>query len=185
MKRFFFSSAVIFFALSLSACKSSGQTTGSQNVVAQSFKTFSVQTPDDWRRVNKENFANTIPEETVVLFLKPVDSTGFISNANVVKESLNADVSSLEYAKANMLLGSRAITDYRAVSSAELDVNGAKTVFHVFQARSSTAEPLLHYEQTYFAQDRLGYTLTCVTREEDAVTQAQCEQMVKSFRFVP
>ncbi len=184
MKYFFFASTVILLAVTLSACRSSGPTQGSQNLTLQTFKSFSVQVPEDWRRVNKENFANTIPEETVVLFLKPVDSTGFISNANVVKESLNADVSSLEYAKANILLGSRAITDYRQVSNAEADVGAVKSVFHVFQARSSAAEPLLHYEQTYFAQDRIGYTVTCVAREDDAATQVQCESVVKSFRFV-
>lgn len=171
--------------LLLSACSGNGEEAGdSAEMIRQSFKTFSIAVPGDFRRINQGNFANTIPEDTVVIYLKDAGATDFIQNANVVKESLNTNASSLEYAKANILLGSKAVTDYRRVSSEEVEAHGVKTVFHVFRARNSTTEPLLQYSQTYFSRDRVGYTVTCVSQDDNPIQQASCEQIVKSFRFL-
>ena len=168
----------------LTACGSASSTPQSTAQQLYAFKTFSLAVPDDWRKISKEDFSNTIPEETAAIFLKKIDGSDFIQNANVVKESLNTDATGLEYAKANLLLGSKAITDYRPSSSQEIDVGGIKTVLHLFQARSASAEPLLNYSQTYFAQDRLGYTVTCISKPDDAVQLQICDSIVKSFRFV-
>jgi hypothetical protein len=182
-KRFSLLVSVFVMVLFLSSC-SGGDGDESAETTRQGFKTFSIAIPNDWRRINKENFANTIPEDTVVIYLKQVEGSDFIQNANVVKESLNTNASSLEYAKANLLLGSKAITDYRRISAEEAEVHGVKTVFHVFRARNSTTEPLLQYAQTYFARDRIGYSITCVSKDDDAVQQSSCEQIVKSFKFL-
>lgn len=185
MKNLVLRAVLIVSLVLLSACSGNGEEGGdSAETIRQSFKTFSIAVPGDFRRINQENFANTIPADTVVIYLKEGDVSDFIQNANVVKESLNTNASSLEYAKANLLLGSKAVTDYRRVSSEEAEVHGVKTVFHVFRARNSTTEPLLQYSQTYFARDRVGYTVTCVSKDDDPIQQSSCEQIVKSFRFL-
>jgi|CXWL01.1.fsa_nt_gi hypothetical protein len=166
--------------LLVSAC---GGSADPLQYLQQSFQTFSVDVPATWQKVPQENFANTVPEETVGLFLNKVAGDDFIQNVNIVKESLNTDATSLEYAKANMLLGSKAIVDYRPISSLETDVNGLKTVYHLFRARNASTDPLRYYAQTYFANNRLGYTVTCIAKDEDQIQQQTCETVVKSFRF--
>lgn len=185
MKNLVLRSVLIVSIVLLTACSGNGEEAGDNaETVRQSFKTFSIAVPGDFRRINQESFSNTIPEDTVVIYLKEADGLDFIQNANVVKESLNTNASSLEYAKANILLGSKAVADYRRVSSEEAEIHGMKTVFHVFRARNSTTERLLQYAQTYFSRDRVGYTVTCVSKDDDPIQQASCEQIVKSFRFL-
>jgi hypothetical protein len=171
---------VTFSILSLASCSGAEETIG---LLRQNLGTFSVDVPETWRRVNQENYGNTIPPETAVLYLNKIEGDDFIQNLNVVKESLNTDANSLEYAKANMLLGSKAIIDYRPVSREELMIGGISSVYHIFRARNLSTDPLRYYAQAYFVQDRIGYTVTCIAKDEDLVQQQTCEQVVKSFQF--
>ena len=164
----------------LTSCSGGEETIG---FLRQNLGAFSIDIPETWRKVNQENYGNTIPPETVVLYLNKIEGDDFIQNVNIVKESLNTDANGLEYAKANMLLGSKAIIDYRAVSREEGAINGMQTVLHVFRARNLSTDPLRYYTQAYFVQDRVGYTATCIAKDEDLAQQQLCEQIVKSFRF--
>lgn len=167
----------------LSACSDEGGAADAVGFLQQNFKEFSINIPENWRRINPDNFANTIPEGTMAIFLSPTTTADFIQNTNIVQESLNTDATSLEYAKANMLLGSKAIVDYRPVSGEEVEINNVKTVFHVFRARNVSTDPLRYYTQSYFVQDRVGYTVTCIAQDEEVAQQQSCETMVKSFGF--
>lgn len=171
----------VSFVLLLSACSSEGEMT-SVDMLQQSFQNFSINVPGNWRRINPDNFANTIPTGTSAIFIAPAQAD-FYQNANIVEESLNTDASSLEYAKANMILGSKAIIDYRPVSTEEIEANGVKTVYHVFRARNVSTDPLRFYAQSYFARDRVGYTLTCIAQDENIEQQQDCERILKSFQF--
>ena len=174
----------IFFLLLLTGC--SGNNTGTDvqaEMTRQTFKNFTLDVPGDWRKVSEENYANTLPQETVALFLKKVEGQDFIQNVNVIKESINTDASSLEYAKANMLLGSKALLEYRVLSQEELTIHAVPTVLHLFRARNSATDPLRYFAQSYFARDNLGYTVTCIAQEENIAEQTTCESIVKSFQF--
>ncbi|MDP2690834.1 MAG: hypothetical protein Q8O95_00290 [bacterium] len=180
MKRSLLFPLVFLLGANLTACSGGGS--GSEaDLVRQQYQSFSVDIPSDWNKILQQDFANTIPPETVAIFLKRIQGDDFIQNVNVIKESLNTDATSLEYAKANILLGSKALVDYRAISSEEVNVNGVRTVLHLFHARNTTTDPLRNYSQTYFAKDKIGYTLTCVAKEEDQVQQLTCQNIVRSF----
>jgi hypothetical protein len=169
--------------LILSGCFGGGSEVEQAGLIQQSFQNFTVSVPSDWRKIFSDAFANTLPEETVSLFLKKVDGDDFIQNTNVVKESINTDATSLEYAKANVLLGSKALVDYRSITTEEVQLGEVQTVVHVFRARNATTEPLRHYTQGYFSRDRLGFTITCVAKDDDQIQQQNCDVIVKSFRF--
>lgn len=183
MKRF--TSVVLVFLIStqLIGCGGDDGAEGTAASTRQVFKNFSIGIPGDWKKVPSDDFANTIPEGTVSLFFKKTDGDDFIQNMNVFKESINTDATSLEYAKANLLLGSKALLDYRPVSTEEALINDVSTVMHVFRARNATTDPLRHYSQTYFAQDKIGYTVTCISKEDDLIQQQLCDSIVKSFLF--
>lgn len=174
--------ASIAISLSLTACGSE-DTEQSGELLRQSFQNFSIDIPSNWRKVATDSLANTVPEGTVALFLNRTEGSDFIQNTNVVKESLNSDATSLEYAKANQLLGSKAIVDYREISAEETVINGTATSLHLFRARNAPADPLRHYTQAYFSRDRVGYTATCISQEENAVQQQDCINIIQSFRF--
>lgn len=177
MKRFLLATLTV---LVLTSCSGGEQATP---LLRQNLGAFSLDIPETWRRVNQENYGNTIPPETVVLYLNKIEGDDFIQNINVVKESLNTDANSLEYAKANMLLGSKAIIDYRPVSREEVTINSLPSVYHIFRARNLSTDPLRYYAQSYFVQDRVGYTITCIAKDEDLLQQQTCEQVVKSFQL--
>jgi len=179
MKRLFVYISVMFLIFQLSACSGDSEIA----FVNQDYKTFSLAVPSDWRKITQENFANTIPEETVAVFLKKIEGDDFIQNANVIKESINTDASSLEYAKANIVLASKAIVDYRAISSEESEIGGISTVLHSFRARNSAIDPIRLYVQSYFVQDRVGYTVTCISKEDDMLQQNTCNDIIRSFLF--
>lgn len=182
MKKFSFLVATL---LLLTACSTGSSSSSTETpVTRQSFKSFTIDIPDTFRKVNKEDFANTIPDQTVALFVERNPVGDFIQNVNVVKESLNTDASSLEYAKANVLLGTKTIAQYRLLSQEEVTINGIKTVLHLFQARNTPSEPYRQYYQAYFAQDRVGYTATCIAKDDDTVSQGKCTTMLKSFRML-
>jgi len=182
MKRF--ASLVLSFSLLfiLSACGETEEPSQGE-LLQQSISGVSLNIPGNWRRINPESFANTIPEGTQVIFMSNNQLNDFIQNANIVQESLNTDATSLEYAKANMLLGSKAIIDYRPVSTEETDINGHRTVYHIFRARNVSTDPLRYYAQSYFARDRIGYTVTCIALDEDLVQQQTCNTIIRSFNF--
>lgn len=173
----------VLASTALSGCFGGGSEVEQAGLLQQSFNNFTVSVPSDWRKIFSDDFANTLPEETVALFLKKVDGDDFIQNTNVVKESINTDATSLEYAKANVLLGSKALVDYRSVSTEEVQLGDVQTVVHVFRARNATTEPLRHYTQGYFSRDKLGFTITCVAKDDDQIQQQNCDVIVKSFRF--
>lgn len=183
MKRALLIFISLILAIQLTGCFGGGDDDELAGVVRQKFKSFTVDIPSDWSKINSADFANTIPEETVAIFLKRTTGDDFIQNVNVVKESINTDASSLEYAKANLLLGSKAIVDYRATATEEVNVNGINTVQHNFRARNTTTDPLRNYTQTYFVKDRVGYTVTCIAKEDDILQQSLCDGIVKSFAF--
>jgi hypothetical protein len=172
------------FSTFITGCFSGGDDTQQAGLLQQSFKNFTISIPSDWRKIFSDDFANTLPEETVALFLNKLDGDDFIQNTNVVKESLNTDATSLEYAKANVLLGSKALVDYRSVSTEEAQLGDLETVIHIFRARNATTEALRHYTQGYFTRDKIGFTITCVAKDDDQIQQQNCDVIVRSFRLI-
>jgi hypothetical protein len=188
IRRLFISFFIIFLLVSgLSGCSRGSSSDSSVLVVEgltdKEFQTFTVSAPEGWNLISKDQWANTIPDGTVAVFGKKLKS-GFIRNLNVVKEVMNTDASSLEYAKANILLGSRALMDYRHLKSEERVIGGQNTSFHQFLARNSSTDRLHHFTQAYFMQDSVGYTVTCIAVDEGDVNGiATCEGVVMSFRL--
>ena len=184
MKRSVVLVVILITSVLTTGCFGGGEGEADVGFSQQAFQNFTISVPENWRKIFSEDFANTVPEETVALFVNKVEGNDFIQNLNVIKESLNTDASSLEYAKANLLLGSKALVDYRPIATAEATVGEVSTVLHQFRARNATTEPLRHYTQSYFSRDRVGYTVTCIAEDEDAVQQQLCSTVVQSFRFL-
>jgi hypothetical protein len=182
MKKSSLFALVITLSFTVTGCFSKSSTVSGSDLVDRTFSTFVVGVPGGWQKIEKEQWANTIPADTAAIFAFKQEN-GFIRNLNVVKEGLNADATSIEYAKANVLLGSKALFDYRPLGKEELEVAGERTIFHTFLARNSSTEKAHHFSQLYFMKDGKGYTVTCIAEDASSDGVGQCEDVVMSFRL--
>lgn len=179
MKKIVLLSAVALFFVAGCSREDGGVQVG---LVERTFTTFSIGIPGGWTKVEKEHWANTVPEETVAVFLFQQEN-GFIRNANVFKEQLNSTATSIEYAKANVLLGSKALFDYRRVSAEEEEIGGERTVVHEFEARNSSIDRSHRFTQAYFMKEGVGYTVTCIAEGAESDGVVECGSVVRSFRL--
>jgi hypothetical protein len=183
MKKVCFVGFCLLVIVFVTGCFSrSGDSAGSADLEMRTFTSFEIGIPGDWSKIERERWANTIPEETVAVFAKK-DESGFIRNVNVLKERLGTDASSIEYAKANELLGSKALFDYRKVEGGEVEIGGERTVLHLFNARNSSTDRLHFFTQAYFMKDSSGYTVTCIAENGESEAVDQCDSVVRSFKF--
>ena len=175
--------SILTFSIILTGCFGGSGTESGGERSLQTIEDISIQIPLQWNKILKEDFANTIPKETIAIFVNKTEESDFIQNVNIVKESLNTDASSIEYAKANIILGSKALVDYRNIGSEEIELSNKKTVLHSFRARSSTTEPMRFYEQSYLSNNNIGYTITCISEDENTDQQTVCSEIIKSIQL--
>ena len=178
----------VILALLVTGCfggsdETAGTTTEIPGWQKQEFSTFVVQVPPAWNRVDKSKLSTSIPKGTVVVYASELEN-GFVKNMNILKETLNTEATSKEYARANVNLAKQALPEYRETSIEEVDIKGVKTLLHKFQARNSATDDLIHFAQGYFVKDEVGYTVTCVVPEGALEAErALCGEVVMSFQL--
>lgn len=122
--------------------------------------TVAVCLPTGWKVIDQATLsAKQVPEETVVAFQYTTPHAGQLDTVTVVRESLNAESTTTEYADANVLAVST-LPDYKLIDKQTITIDGASSVLHVFSARLNPSEPIRRYYQSYAALDRTGYTFT-------------------------
>lgn len=116
--------------------------------------------PAGWEVLSSETLSRFgVPEETVAAFQRSEARDGQFDTVTVTSEPLAQDLSSLEYAEANILAVS-VLPEYDLDDKNELAVDGQDTLMHVFQARPVADTPLRRYYQVSIVKDQTGYTFT-------------------------
>lgn len=146
------------FAAVLSGC-SPQENTGA-NLQIYDGGLFTININPSWKIITESDFYPEVPQETVVAFTTPEAYDGFFINVNVVKENLTKEVSSVDYARANINLATQNLTDYEKVQEAQVDLGGIPAMVHIFQARLNPSEKLIRFIQLYAAKDKTGYIIT-------------------------
>ncbi len=178
----------VVLALLVTGCfggsdESAESTTTMPGCQKQEFSTFIVDVPPAWNRIDKSKLSTSIPKGTVVVYASELEN-GFIKNMNILKETLNTEATSKEYARANIALAKQTLPEYRETIVEEVDIKGIKTLLHLFQARNSITDDLIHFTQGYFVKDEVGYTVTCVVPEEALEDERNlCRKAVTSFQL--
>jgi len=149
---------IIMFAAVLGGCSS-------KEDVSVSLKTyegglFTININPNWKIITESDFYPEVPQETIVAFTTPEAYDGFFINVNVVKENMNSNVSSIDYARANINLAAQNLTDYEKVQEAQVDLNGTPGMVHIFQARLNPTEKLIRFIQLYTTKNKTGYIVT-------------------------
>jgi hypothetical protein len=149
---------VVMFAAVLSSC--GAQQDPAANLKVYDGGLFSINIDPEWKIITESDFYPEVPQETVVAFTTPEAYDGFFINVNVVREDLGSDVSSVDYARANINLAAQNLTDYEKVQEAEIDLNGMPAMVHIFQARLNPTEKLIRFIQLYAVKNKTGYIVT-------------------------
>jgi|GEM_PF-1093505 len=150
--------AILLIASVLNGC-------GSSATPAASLKTydggiFSIGIDPTWKIITQSEFYPEVPKETLVAFTTPEAYDGFFINVNVVKELLTSEVSSIDYARANINLAAQNLTDYEKVQEATVDLGGSTAMVHIFQARLNPTENLIRFVQLYAVKGKDAYIVS-------------------------
>lgn len=138
---------------------------GSKDSTSSSLKTydggvFTIGIDPAWKIITPSEFYPEVPKETLVAFTTPEAYDGFFINVNIVKEDLPSEVSSIDYARANINLAAQNLTDYEKVQEANVDLNGTPAMVHIFQARLNPTENLIRFIQLYATKGKEGYIVS-------------------------
>jgi hypothetical protein len=175
---------IITVILATTGCFGGGgtaETVDTQQWLKQEFSTFSISIPPGWHRIDKEKLSSSIPQGTVVVYAAAIEN-GFMKNINIVKETLNTTATPKEYARANITLAQRTLPQYNLSQSSDVDIHGQQTLMHTFTAKNSISDDTLHFAQSYFVKDNIGYTITCVLQQSAPVEQQDlCRTSISSF----
>jgi len=154
-------SATLLIVLSAAALGACGAEDGAtDNLSTYEGGLFTININPEWRIITESDFYPEVPKETEVAFTTPEAYDGFFINVNIVKEELASEVSSIDYARANINLAAQNLTDYEKIQEAEIDLDGTAAMVHIFQARLNPSEKLTRFIQLYTVKGRTAYIVT-------------------------
>ncbi len=146
-----------------------------------------LNVPKAWREVRPEDLKNQTGD--IVLSYAGLNYTnGFANNITVTREVLKEDVTSLQYAQANLVNSAKFLQDYlklddKEVMIQDVDNNNIPTRLHTFEARLDQVERKRKYIQLYASYQKTGYTIT-IAVPLDETDLGKYENLIRSFRFV-
>lgn len=149
---------------------------------------FSIIIPKDWEMIEQKDFTSDVPEVTMIVFRNNVKNENFTANVNIVKNSLQDPVSTLEYAKLVNNRQKSGLVDYNETQKdlRNINIGGSdqETFFTAFEARVAANDKLIRYMQTYGVKERNAYIVTGSFSPQESETSSQkIESIVKSFRL--
>ena len=150
--------AIVMFTAVLSGCGSEGTTETGLKVYEGGL--FTININPDWKIITQSDFYPEVPKETLVAFTTPEAYDGFFINVNIIKEDLISEVSSIDYARANINLAAQNLTDYEKVQEAQVDIGGIPGMVHIFQARLNPTEKLIRFIQLYAVKGKDAYIVS-------------------------
>jgi len=173
--------ATIGITLVLGGCFGSG--TATTKLKTFDNPEFTLQIDPTWIILSKSEFETEVPKETLAAFTAPEATDGFFSNVTVTKEDLKQEVSSLDYARANINKAGQLLTQYKKLQEVKIDAAPLKTLVHVFEAQLNPTEKPLRYAQMYITKGTWGYIVTGATLPDSTKElQSAVNGMVASFR---
>jgi hypothetical protein len=150
--------AILMLATVLNGCGSSG--TPATSLKTYDGGVFTIGIDSTWKIITQSEFYPEVPKETLVAFTTPEAYDGFFINVNVVKEQLASEVTSIDYARANINLAAQNLTDYEKVQEATVDLGGTPGMVHIFQARLNPTENLIRFVQLYAVKGKDAYIVS-------------------------
>jgi hypothetical protein len=148
---------------------------------------FSFVFPGSWDVIEPKDFTSDIPRETQVVIRNNIKNDTFTANINIVKNDLQTDKSSLDYAKEILNRQKTGLLDYKETKREliKLPIGGQdqETYYVEFDARLNATDPITRFIQTYAVKDRGGFIMMASYSQQESTTVIdQLQKMVRSFR---
>ncbi len=190
-----FFSLVFISSLLLSGCLSTSDSGGSgpkqeDNTYQQTLKyinnQFSFNFPEKWDLIEPKDFTSEIPQETQVVVRNNIKNETFTANVNIVRNPLQENQSSLDYAKAILNRQQTGLLDYTETKRELVNINiGGKqeeTYYIEFNARLNATDPINKFAQSFGVKDKNGYIiLASYSPEESSYNVEQLKKIIQSF----
>lgn len=168
---------------------SNGSTQSQNNDLAKTYSTnqFSFVYPQDWDLIEPKDFTSEIPAETQVVVRNNIKNDTFTANINVVKNDLQANKSTLDYAKEVLNRQKTGLLDYKETKREliKIQVGGQEqeTYYTEFEARLNSTEPVTRFFQTYAVKDKSGYVIMGASSlQENTATINKLQKAVLSLK---
>ena len=143
-------------ALSLTACFGGGS---SCDTVVQA-EGISLCIPADWEQVSEEVLrAEGVPEETIAAYQMKDQREGQRDNVVVTKEKIAASVTPMKFALASIRVVSQT-PEYSEIEQREIEIDGKKTILHIFTARPVADMPVRRFYQVGVVKGATAYIVT-------------------------
>lgn len=193
MSKKILAASIIIPALLFSGCFSVGDgTTVEQGQTSDLLKTynnnqFSFTFPGDWDVIEAKDFTTDIPRESQVVVRNNLKNDNFTANLNVVKNDLQTNTSSLDYAQSILNRQKSGLLDYRETKREIIKITAGgqdtETYYTEFQARLNQTDPVTNFIQTYAVKDKSGFIIMgSYAPQENTLVIQKLANSVKSFK---
>lgn len=164
-----------------------GTTTTDQTAVTYNNNQFSISYPGNWDLIEPKDFTSDIPKETQVVVRNNIKNETFTANVDVVKNDLQVDETSLDYAKEILNRQKTGLLDYketkRDLNTISAGGQGQETYYVEFDARLNATDPVTRFIQTYAVKNKQGYIIMAsYSTQETSPIIDQLQKVIKSFK---
>lgn len=186
-----FSLSLFIGLFALTGCFGGGDTSEDipANFIPYDAPTFSVQIPDNWEIIEPNDFAQSVPSETQVIFKENVKDSIFTPNVNITKSILRSAMSASDFARSSINQSKDSLLNYQEISrDDEYNMFVAdqiqKTTLVMFEGKNSESDPMLRIIQAYAVKGSDAYTITAAyLKDEGDITVETAKNIVKSFKL--
>lgn len=147
---------------------------------------FRLQYPPSWDVIEPKDFTTEIPGETQVVIRNNIKNENFTALINVVRNNLQTDKSTLDYAKEVLNRQKTGLLDYketkREITKVSIAGSQQETYYTEFDGRLNPVDPVIRFIQVYAVKDRKAYIIMgSFSAQEQTPVIDLLQKMVKSF----
>lgn len=177
----------LFFTGCFEAPETDNETPSPEDAFYQTYQTneFSIQIPDSFETVT--SFTSAYPQNTVVAFRNNLKEKEFIANVNIVKNTLEEEISALDYGQELLEAHRNTLLNFKKISQEKVSVpvegEEKDTYLNTFQGKNLPESDLLTFKQIYAVKGKTAFIVTATYGpDEDELTIEKCEKILRSFK---
>ena len=175
------------FSTDTSGTTTGGTTTADAQSISYNNNQFTFSYPGSWDLIEPKDFTSDVPKETQVVVRNNIKNETFTATVTVVKNPLQLDESSLDYAKEVLNRQKTGLLDYKETKREIINVSAGgqsqETYYVEFDARLNATDPVTRWIQTYAVKDKQGYIIMAgYSGQENSPVIEQLQKVVRSFK---
>lgn len=163
---------LVFFILVLSSCTlKKNDTTGSvqtpEGFTEVTKEDFSISISSNWREVFPEEMSADMPNRDVVytIFRNNSVENGIIPNIVVTRKKLEEQISTLDFAYKNKDITLSLLNQFKIIQDKKINLSSKETLFLEFIGKHKIEDNSMRYMQTFAIVNGYGYVFTGITSE--------------------